>query len=1180
MAEKKFITCDGNYAAAHIAYMFSEVAAIYPITPSSTMAELVDEWAAQGRKNIFGETVRVVEMQSEAGAAGAVHGSLQSGALTTTFTASQGLLLMIPNMYKIAGELLPGVFHVSARALAAQSLSIFGDHQDVMAARQTGFAMLATSSVQEVMDLAGIAHIVSLKARVPFLHFFDGFRTSHEIQKIELIDEAALTAMLDRDALKAFRAGALNPAHPVTRGTAQNPDIYFQTREASNKFYDAIPDMVAEAMEKISEITGRTYKPFTYYGAPDAEHVVIALGSVTETLKETVDYLNAKGEKTGVVTVHLFRPFSVKYLTAVLPQTVKRICVLDRTKEPGANGDPLYMDVVEAFATCKEIPCERKPLIIGGRYGLSSKDTTPAQMLAVFANLKANEPKNQFTVGIVDDVTFRSLPVGEEISLAKPGTFEALFFGLGADGTVGANKNSIKIIGGTTDKYCQAYFAYDSKKSGGYTASHLRFGDKPITSPYLVTTPDFVACHVPSYVDKYDVLKGLKPGGSFLLNSVHDAETTCRTLPDHMKVFLAKNKINFYIINATKIAAELGLGSRTNTIMQAAFFKIANVIPFEKAVEEMKKAIYKSYGKKGEDIVNMNYAAVDAGGNAVVKVEVPAEWTNIELKPADHGVDMARPEFVRNIVDPINALKGDLLPVSAFNGREDGTWENGTAAWEKRGIAVNVPEWQVDKCIQCNQCAYVCPHAVIRPFLVTETEAAASGTEWKQGLGDTKEYKFRIQISPLDCTGCSNCVDVCPAKEKALIMKPLESQLGQQKNWDYITKHIGYKKVVDKTKSVKNLQFEQPLFEFSGACGGCGETPYIKAISQLFGDRMMVANATGCTSIYSGSAPSTPYCKNADGRGPAWANSLFEDNAEFGLGMYVGAEKLRDRIQMLMEEAIAQCQRCSEELKGVMREWIEARVSSTRSAEVAARLVPMMEACGCDYCRQILELKDFLVKQSQWVIGGDGWAYDIGFGGLDHVLASGLDVNVLVLDTEVYSNTGGQSSKATPVGAVAKFASAGKRIRKKDLGAIAMTYGYVYVAQVSIGASQAQLFNVLKEAEAYPGPSLVIAYAPCINHGIKGGMTRTQTVGKQAVECGYWHLWHYNPQLEEQGKNPFVLDSKEPDWAKFRDFLLKEVRYTSLKAVSPEDAEALFQAAEQNARWRYEGYVRRSKIEY
>ena len=1108
-------------------------------------------------------------MQSEAGAAGAVHGSLQSGALTTTFTASQGLLLMIPNMYKIAGELLPGVFHVSARALAAQSLSIFGDHQDVMAARQTGFAMLATSSVQEVMDLAGIAHIVSLKARVPFLHFFDGFRTSHEIQKIELIDEAALTAMLDRDALKAFRAGALNPAHPVTRGTAQNPDIYFQTREASNKFYDAIPDMVAEAMEKISEITGRTYKPFTYYGAPDAEHVVIALGSVTETLKETVDYLNAKGEKTGVVTVHLFRPFSVKYLTAVLPQTVKRICVLDRTKEPGANGDPLYMDVVEAFATCKEIPCERKPLIIGGRYGLSSKDTTPAQMLAVFANLKANEPKNQFTVGIVDDVTFRSLPVGEEISLAKPGTFEALFFGLGADGTVGANKNSIKIIGGTTDKYCQAYFAYDSKKSGGYTASHLRFGDKPITSPYLVTTPDFVACHVPSYVDKYDVLKGLKPGGSFLLNSVHDAETTCRTLPDHMKVFLAKNKINFYIINATKIAAELGLGSRTNTIMQAAFFKIANVIPFEKAVEEMKKAIYKSYGKKGEDIVNMNYAAVDAGGNAVVKVEVPAEWTNIELKPADHGVDMARPEFVRNIVDPINALKGDLLPVSAFNGREDGTWENGTAAWEKRGIAVNVPEWQVDKCIQCNQCAYVCPHAVIRPFLATETEAAASGTEWKQGLGDTKEYKFRIQISPLDCTGCSNCVDVCPAKEKALIMKPLESQLGQQKNWDYITKHIGYKKVVDKTKSVKNLQFEQPLFEFSGACGGCGETPYIKAISQLFGDRMMVANATGCTSIYSGSAPSTPYCKNADGRGPAWANSLFEDNAEFGLGMYVGAEKLRDRIQMLMEEAIAQCQRCSEELKGVMREWIEARVSSTRSAEVAARLVPMMEACGCDYCRQILELKDFLVKQSQWVIGGDGWAYDIGFGGLDHVIASGKNVNIVVFDTEVYSNTGGQASKASPIGAIAQFAAGGKTTKKKDLAAIAMSYGYVYTAQVAMGANYAQCLKAFKEAESYNGPSLIICYAPCINHGIKGGMGIAQLEEKKAVDAGYWNIFRYDPRLAHEGKNPFMLDCKAPT-IPYKDFIMGEVRYNALQRSNPEKAEKLFTEAEEIAAKKFE----------
>ena len=1176
MAEKKFITCDGNYAAAHVAYMFSEVAAIYPITPSSTMAELVDEWAAQGRRNIFGETVKVVEMQSEAGAAGAVHGSLQSGALTSTFTASQGLLLMIPNMYKISGELLPGVFHVSARALAAQSLSIFGDHQDVMATRQTGFAMLATSSVQEVMDLAGVAHLVALKARVPFLHFFDGFRTSHEIQKIELIDEASLTALLDRDALKAFRARALNPEHPVTRGTAQNPDIYFQTREAANKFYDAVPDMVADTMREISKITGRDYKPFVYYGHPEAEHIVVAMGSVTETVKETIDYLSKQGRKVGLVTVHLYRPFSEKYFFDVLPASVKRVCVLDRTKEPGAEGEPLYLDVKSMFYGKK-----LQPMIVGGRYGLSSKDTTPAQILAVFENLAAEAPKEHFTVGITDDVTNLSLPVGEEISLAKPGTFEALFFGLGADGTVGANKNSIKIIGGSTNKYCQAYFSYDSKKSGGYTSSHLRFGDLPITSPYLVTTPDFVACHVPSYVDKYDVLKGLKPGGSFLLNSVHDPETTCATLPDHMKAYLAKNRINFYVINATKIAAELGLGSRTNTIMQSAFFKIANVIPFEKAVEEMKHAILKSYGKKGEDIVNMNYAAVDAGGSAVVKVEVPAEWAAIEDKGFEHVSNASYPEFVRRIVEPINGLKGDRLPVSAFDGREDGTWDNGTAAYEKRGIAVNVPEWQIANCIQCNQCAYVCPHAVIRPFLATDEEAAASGVAWKQGLGETKEYKFRIQISPLDCTGCSNCVDVCPAKQKALVMKPLESQLDQQKNWEYCNEKVGYKgDAVDKTRSVKNLQFTQPLFEFSGACAGCGETPYIKAITQLFGDKMMVANATGCTSIYSGSAPSTPYCTNEKGQGPAWANSLFEDNAEFGLGMHIGIEKLRDRIQETMEAAIASCDKCSEELKGVMREWIGNRGSSARSAEVTARLLPMLEACGCDYCRKILEHKDWLVKKSQWIIGGDGWGYDIGYGGVDHVLASGQDVNILVIDTEVYSNTGGQSSKATPVGAVAKFASSGKRIRKKDLGAMAMTYGYVYVAQVSIGASQQQLFNVLKEAEAYPGPSLVIAYAPCINHGIKGGMTRTQTVGKEAVACGYWHLWHYNPQLEEEGKNPFVLDSKEPDWTKFREFLMKEVRYTSLQKSFPAEADELFAAAEENAKWRYNGYVRRAKMEY
>ncbi|MBR4052580.1 MAG: pyruvate:ferredoxin (flavodoxin) oxidoreductase [Alistipes sp.] len=1174
MAEKKFITCDGNYAAAHVAYMFSEVAAIYPITPSSTMAEYVDEWAAQGRKNIFGETVKVVEMQSEAGAAGAVHGSLQSGALTSTFTASQGLLLMIPNMYKIAGELLPGVFHVSARALASHALSIFGDHQDVMAARQTGFAMLATSSVQEVMDLAGVAHIVALKARVPFVHFFDGFRTSHEIQKIEMIDEAKLTAMLDREALKKFRAAALNPEHPVTRGTAQNPDIYFQAREACNKFYDAVPDMVAETMKEISAITGREYAPFVYYGDPEAENVVVAMGSVTETIKETIDYLRAQGKKVGLITVHLYRPFSEKYFFNVVPASVKKVCVLDRTKEPGAEGEPLYMDVKSMFYG-KKI----QPQIIGGRYGLSSKDTTPAQMLAVFENMEKAEPKDHFTVGIVDDVTNLSLPVGEEISMAKPGTFEGLFFGLGADGTVGANKNSIKIIGGSTDKYCQAYFSYDSKKSGGYTSSHLRFGDNPITSPYLVTTPDFVACHVPSYVDKYDVLKGLKKGGSFLLNSTHDAETTCRTLPDHMKVYLAKNNINFYIINATKIAAELGLGSRTNTIMQSAFFKIADVIPFEKAVEEMKHAILKSYGKKGEDIVNMNYAAVDAGGSAVEKVEVPAEWANIEVKAAAAKVDAARPEFVQKIVDPINALKGDDLPVSAFTGREDGTWDNGTAAWEKRGIAVNVPEWIMENCIQCNQCAYVCPHAAIRPFLATEEEAAATGLEFKQGLGETKAYKFRIQVSPLDCTGCNNCVDTCPAKTKALVMKPLDTQLKEAENWEKVIKTVGYKNVVDKTKSVKNLQFAQPLFEFSGACAGCGETPYIKAITQLFGDKMMVANATGCTSIYSGSAPSTPYCTNEKGQGPAWANSLFEDNAEYGLGMHVGIEKLRDRVEAYMDEVVAaEC--CSEELKAAVAAWKEGRYSSSASAAATEKLLPLLEACGCDACKKVLEMKDWLVKKSQWIIGGDGWGYDIGYGGVDHVLASGMDVNILVIDTEVYSNTGGQSSKATPVGAVAKFASSGKRIRKKDLGAMAMTYGYVYVAQVSIGASQQQLFNVLKEAEAYQGPSLVIAYAPCINHGIKGGMTRTQQIGKDAVACGYWHLYHYNPDLEAQGKNPFVLDSKEPDWSKFQDFLMREVRYTSLMKAFPTEAKELFEAAEENAKWRYNSYVRRSKMEF
>ena len=1176
MAQKKFITCDGNYAAAHIAYMFSEVAAIYPITPSSTMAEYVDEWAASGRQNIFGETVKVVEMQSEAGAAGAVHGSLQGGALTTTFTASQGLLLMIPNMYKIAGELLPCVFHVSARALAAQALSIFGDHQDVMAARQTGFAMLASGSVQEVMDLAGIAHLIAIKSRVPFMHFFDGFRTSHEIQKIELIDEEALIKLLDTKALAEFRKRALNPENPVTRGTAQNSDIYFQTREASNRFYDAIPDLVAEAMENISKITGREYKPFTYYGDPDAENVVIAMGSITETIKETIDYMQAKGEKAGLISVHLYRPFSPKYLMNVLPKSVKRICVLDRTKEPGANGEPLYLDIKDVlYGTANA------PIVVGGRYGLSSKDTTPAQMLAVYENLKANEPKDHFTVGIVDDVTFTSLPVGPELHLENKDTFEARFIGLGADGTVGANKNSIKIIGNTTDKYCQAYFAYDSKKSGGYTASHLRFGDKPIRSPYLVNTPDFVACHVPSYLGKYDLLKGLKDGGTFLLNSVWDAETTKKHLPDAMKKYMAEHKINFYIINATKIASEIGLGSRTNTIMQSAFFKVSGVIPYDKAKEEMKKAIYKSYGKKGEDVVNMNYAAVERGGN-VTKVKIPAEWASIEVVPTEPE---NAPEFIRKIVRPIESLEGDNLPVSAFVGREDGSWDPGTSQYEKRGIAVKIPEWQPDNCIQCNQCAYVCPHAAIRPFLLTEEEAEAApeGTKTIQGAGATKAYKFKIQISPLDCTGCSNCANVCPAPNKALVMKPLEEQLqnGEEARWEYMHRKVGYKDtVVDKTKTVKNSQFSRPLFEFSGACAGCGETPYIKAITQLFGHRMIIANATGCSSIYGGSAPSSPYCSNDKGFGPAWANSLFEDNAEFGLGILSGVAKQRERLCILMREAIENGSTCSAELKSVMTEWIDNRKDATKSEEIAERLIPMMEACNCPICQQILELKHYLIKKSIWIIGGDGWAYDIGFGGLDHVIASGKNVNILVLDTEVYSNTGGQSSKSTPIGAVAKFASAGKRVRKKDLGAMAMTYSYVYVAQVAMGANHNQYFQAIKEAEAYNGPSLIIAYAPCINHGIKGGMGLSQMTEKQAVESGYWHLWRYNPTLPEQGKNPFILDSKEPDWSKFQEFIHKEVRYTSLLKTFPKEAEELFAASESDAKWRYDTYKRYVAMDY
>ncbi|MCQ2318161.1 MAG: pyruvate:ferredoxin (flavodoxin) oxidoreductase [Bacteroidales bacterium] len=1173
MAEKKFMTCDGNCAAAHVAYMFSEVAAIYPITPSSPMAEYIDEWSAGGRKNIFNENVRVVEMQAESGAAGAVHGSLQAGALTSTFTASQGLLLMIPNMYKIAGELLPGVFHVSARALAAQALSIFGDHADVMACRQTGFAMLATSSVQEIMDLAPVAHLAAIEGRVPFLHFFDGFRTSHEIQKVEATDQDEVAKLVNWEALNEYRKRALNPEHPVTRGTAQNPDIYFQTREAQNSYYDAIPDIVAKYMKEMSKITGREYAPFCYYGAKDAENIIISIGSINDVIRTVVDKLNAEGKKVGMINVHLYRPFSVKYLRDVMPETVKKITVLDRTKEPGANGDPLYLDIVEAFKNCP-----KKPVIVGGRYGLSSKDTTPAHILSVFNNMEAAEPKNQFTVGIVDDVTFKSLPILPEFSILPKGTFEAKFYGLGADGTVGANKNSIKIIGDNTNKYSQAYFDYDSKKSGGYTCSHLRFGDQPILAPYLVGTPDFVAVHVPSYLSKYDCLRGLKDNGTFLYNSPWSVEETKNNLPDFVKKYLALHKINMYIIDATKIAAEIGLGNRTNTILQSAFFKISGVIPYDLAVEQMKKFIVKSYGKKGEDIVNMNYAAVDRGGE-IVKVEIPAEWAELPCSTDfvfQHNAN--DPDFINKVMRPMVAQCGNDLPVSAFKEIIDGTFPAGTTAYEKRGVATVVPEWNPANCIQCNQCSLICPHAAIRPVVMTDAEMAAAPAGMK--AADMKMPKelagmhFRMQVSVLDCTGCGNCADICPAKEKALVMKPLESQMAEVENWEYGQKKVTYKdNMIDKFANVKNSQFAQPLFEFSGACAGCGETPYIKCLTQLFGERMMIANATGCSSIYGGSAPATPYCKNnRSGKGVAWANSLFEDNAEFGLGMATATRKMRDRVERIMKEAIANCQCCSAELKAMFQEWIDNREDGAKTMELAPKIVAACEACGCDYCKQIIDLKDHLTKKSQWIFGGDGWAYDIGFGGLDHVLASGEDVNVLVVDTEVYSNTGGQSSKATPAGAVAKFAASGKKVRKKDLGMIAKSYGYVYVAQVAMGASQAQYFKVIKEAEAYHGPSLIICYAPCINHGIKIGMGHSQLEEKLAVECGYWHLWHFNPEEEEAGQNGFHLDSKEPDWSKFQQFIMGEVRYNSLLKTFPEEAKELFAKTEQFAKLRYEGY--------
>ncbi len=1177
MTNKKFfITCDGNYAASHIAYMFSEVAAIYPITPSSTMAEYIDEWSANGRKNIFGEVVKVTEMQSEGGAAGAMHGSLQSGALTTTYTASQGLLLMIPNMYKISGELLPGVFHVSARSLAAQALSIFGDHSDVMSVRQTGFAMLASGSVQEIMDVGPVAHLTAIRSRIPFLHFFDGFRTSHEIQKVEAPTTEQMAQLVDYKALKEFRLRALNPDHPVTRGTAQNPDIYFQTREAANKFYLPIPDMVDEYMKEISKLTGREYHPFTYYGDPDAENIIVAMGSVTTTIKETIDYLKKQGKKVGLITVHLYRPFSAKYFLNVLPKNVKRIAVLDRTKELGANGEPLHLDICEIFYRK-----ENAPIIVGGRYGLSSKDTTPVQIITVFENLEQKEPKNRFTVGIIDDVTFTSLPMKEEISLEHQGTFEAKFYGLGSDGTVTANKNSIKIIGDTTDKYCQAYFAYDSKKSGGITTSHLRFGDESIKSAYLVNTPDFVACHVPSYLDKYDMLKGLKKGGTFLLNSIWDAGETKKRLPDHIKKTLAIKDIDFYIINATQIATEIGLGNRTNTIMQSAFFKIAKVIPYDQSVDEMKKAIKKSFGKKGEEIVRMNNLAVDRGGN-IEKVEIPAEWANLDGKKK-FTTETDVPDFVKDVVFPINSLQGDDLPVSAFVGREDGSFPSGTTAYEKRGIAVNVPEWIPENCIQCNQCAYVCPHSCIRPFLLDEKETAKvpKGMSLLETKGKGYEgLKFRIQVSPLDCTGCGVCANICPSKEKSLVMKALETQMDEAANWNYLFGQVSHKSDrIDITQSIKTSQFAQPLFEFSGACAGCGETPYIKLITQLYGDRMIIANATGCSSIYGGSAPSTPYCTNAEGKGPAWANSLFEDNAEYGFGIATGVNKLRERITLKMKTAI-ETGKINSATKEAFVEWIDGKDNAEASKIATAKVLAAFKTEKDPVVKKFMELEQYLIKKSVWVIGGDGWAYDIGYGGLDHVIASGEDINILVLDTEVYSNTGGQASKSTPVGAVAKFASSGKKIRKKDLGAMAMTYGYVYVAQVAIGANMNQYFKTLKEAEAFPGPSLIIAYAPCINHGLRAGMGKSQEEEKRAVEAGYWHLYRFNPQLEKEGKNPFQLDSKDPVWAEFQNFLNGEVRYTSLKKAFPKEAAELFISAEENAKWRYESYRRLAAMEY
>ena len=1172
------MTCDGNEAAAHIAYMFSEVAAIYPITPSSPMAEHVDEWASKGRKNLFGDTVTVQEMQSEAGAAGAVHGSLQAGALTTTFTASQGLLLMIPNMYKIAGELLPTVFHVSARTLATHSLCIFGDHSDVMACRQTGFAMLSENSVQEVMDLAAVAHLATIESRVPFINFFDGFRTSHEYQKIEAVDQEDVRPLLNQKALAEFRERALSPERPVARGMAENPETFFAHREACNKYYDAVPEIVEKYMNELSQITGREYKLFSYYGAEDADRVIIAMGSVVEAAKEAIDHLISKGEKVGIVSVHLYRPFSVKHLLAAVPKTCKRIAVLDRTKEPGAQGEPLLIDVKDTF-----YGQENTPLIVGGRYGLGSGDTTPTMVISVYDNLKLNAPKDHFTLGIVDDVTFTSLPLEEEMALGGEGIFEAKFYGLGADGTVGANKNSVKIIGDNTNKYCQAYFSYDSKKSGGFTCSHLRFGDHPIRSTYQIKTPNFVACHVQAYLQMYDVTRGLQKNGTFLLNTIWEGAELEKNLPNKVKRYFAKNNIKVYYINATKIAQEIGLGNRTNTVLQSAFFRITEVIPVELAVQKMKEFIVKSYGRKGEDVVNKNYAAVDRGGEYTELIVKP-EWAEL---PDDVKETRDESAYISELVRPINAQNGDLLKVSDFMCSVDGTWEQGTAAYEKRGVSAFVPVWNAENCIQCNKCAFVCPHAAIRPFVLDEQEAAAftpETLEMKAPLS-MKGMRFRMQVDVLDCLGCGNCADVCPGNKgnKALTMVDLDSQRPEAANWEYLVKNVKSKQhLVDPTSNVRVSQFATPLFEFSGACSGCGETPYVKLITQLFGDREIVANATGCSSIYSGSVPSTPYCKNEKGQGPAWSNSLFEDFCEYGLGMNIANTKMRNRIQALLEGAIA-ADETPAQFKEAAQEWIAGREDAKLSREAGDKLKPMIaEAAkqGCPTCQELQGLAQYLTKRSQWIIGGDGASYDIGYGGLDHALSTGQDINILVLDTEVYSNTGGQASKATPIGAIAQFAASGKRITKKDLGLMQTTYGYVYVAQVAMGADNAQCLKAFREAEAYHGPSLVIAYAPCINHGLKAGMGRSQNEELRAVECGYWHLWRYNPELEAQGKNPFQLDSKEPQWDKFQDFLLGEVRYLSLKKAYPEEAQELYDAAKRAAQKRYATYVRKSQEDW